>query len=207
MIKNILFDLGGVVVTLDHGEAVRRFAQLGLKQAADELDPYTQGGVFGDLEAGRIDAEEFIRILGDKCGRRLSYEDCLNAWLGYRKDLPKRNLVMLSELRKQGYRLILVSNTNPFMMAWADSDDFDGEGHPISHYFHRLFLSYKEGAMKPEPAFFNKLMAQEKLIPAETLFIDDGPRNVAAASQMGIRTLCPVNGGDWTGELSRILGE
>ena len=59
MIKNILFDLGGVVVTLDHGEAVRRFAQLGLKQAADELDPYTQGGVFGDLEAGRIDAEEF----------------------------------------------------------------------------------------------------------------------------------------------------
>ena len=145
--------------------------------------------------------------MGDKCGRRLSYEDCLNAWLGYRKDLPKRNLVMLSELRKQGYRLILVSNTNPFMMAWADSDDFDGEGHPISHYFHRLFLSYKVGAMKPEPAFFNKLMAQEKLIPAETLFIDDGPRNVAAASQMGIRTLCPVNGGDWTGELSRILGE
>jgi putative hydrolase of the HAD superfamily len=38
----------------------------------------------------------------------------------------------------------------------------------------------------------------EHIVPSETLFIDDGPRNVAVASQMGIRTFCPENGADWT---------
>lgn len=205
MIENILFDLGGVVVTLDHQEAVRRFAHLGLEKANEELDPYTQGGIFGDLEAGRIGPEEFIASLSQKCGRTLSYQECLQAWLGYRKQLPQRNLDMLVGLRKEGYRLILVSNTNPFMMAWANSTDFDGKGQPISHYFDKLYLSYQMGTMKPDPAFFTQVIAQENIRPETTLFVDDGPRNVATASQMGLRTLCPANGDDWTHALRRIL--
>jgi putative hydrolase of the HAD superfamily len=46
MIRNIIFDLGGVIITLSHDEAVRRFQQLGLKDAPQQLDPYTQGGIF-----------------------------------------------------------------------------------------------------------------------------------------------------------------
>ena len=59
MIKNIIFDFGGVIITLDQPQAVRRFEALGLHDAAQRLDPYTQGGIFGDLEAGRITADEF----------------------------------------------------------------------------------------------------------------------------------------------------
>ena len=207
MIKNILFDLGGVVVTLDHQEAVRRFTQLGLKQAADELDPYTQGGIFGDLESGGIDADGFMDALGRKCGRKVSYKECLDAWLGYRKEVPARNLEALGKLRGEGYRLILVSNTNPFMMAWADSGDFDGKGNPISRYFDSLYLSYKMGLMKPDPSFFSRVLMDEGIAPSETLFVDDGPRNVAAASQMGIHTFCPANGEDWTAAVDKILEE
>lgn len=207
MIKNILFDLGGVVVTLDHQEAVRRFTQLGLKQAADELDPYTQGGIFGELESGGIDADGFMDALGRKCGRKVSYNECLDAWLGYRKEVPARNLEALGKLREEGYRLILVSNTNPFMMAWADSGDFDGKGNPISRYFDSLYLSYKMGLMKPDPSFFSRVLMHEGIAPSETLFVDDGPRNVAAASQMGIHTFCPANGEDWTAAVDKILEE
>ena len=60
MIKNIIFDLGGVIITLDHQYAVKCFERLGLPDAALQLDPYTQGGMFGDLEEGKITAEEFI---------------------------------------------------------------------------------------------------------------------------------------------------
>ena len=52
--------------------------------------------------------------------------------------------------------------------------------------------------MKPDTEFFHRVLMTEKIMASETLFIDDGPRNVATASQMGIRTYCPQNGADWT---------
>ena len=59
MIKNILFDLGGVIMTLSHPDGVKRFKELGVKDAEKQLDPYTQTGIFGDLEEGKITAEEW----------------------------------------------------------------------------------------------------------------------------------------------------
>ena len=59
MIKNIVFDLGGVIMTIDQEEAVRRFKELGLANAERHLDPYTQTGIFGDIEEGKITAEDF----------------------------------------------------------------------------------------------------------------------------------------------------
>lgn len=205
MIKNIIFDLGGVIITLDHQYAVKCFERLGLEKAAQQLDPYTQGGMFGDLEEGKITSKEFIDQLSKECGRQLSYDECLNAWLAYRKDLPQRNLEALRQLREEGYRLILLSNTNPFMMHWAESEDFDGMGHPISDYFDGLYLSYKVGMMKPNHMFFRKILMDEQINPSETLFVDDGPRNVASASQLGINTYCPENGADWTKEIRHYL--
>ena len=60
------------------------------------------------------------------------------------------------------------------------------------------YCSYKLGVMKPDTEFFHQVLMAEHIVPSETLFIDDGPRNVAVASQMGIRTFCPENGADWT---------
>ena len=96
MIRNIIFDFGGVVVTLSHPEALRRFKALGLPDADKWLDPYTQGGIFGELEEGKITAEEFRKELSILCGRELSYDECRHAWLGYREDVPERNLEALS---------------------------------------------------------------------------------------------------------------
>ena len=204
-IKNLVFDFGGVVVTLDHDEAVRRFRKLGLKDASLQLDPYTQGGIFGELELGRIGAEEFIDQLGALCHRKLSYEECQHAWLGYRKEVPQRNLDALVRLREEGYRLILLSNTNPFMMKWAMSGDFDGKGNSVADYFDAVYLSYKLGVMKPNEMFFRTMLMEEQILPASTLFIDDGPRNVAAASQLGIHVYCPENGKDWTKEIYQFI--
>lgn len=204
-IKNIVFDFGGVVVTLDHQQAVRRFKALGLKDAEKKLDPYTQGDIFGELEKGEITAGEFIELLSRQCGRRLTYEECAHAWLGYCKEVPRRNLRCLRQLKEEGYRLILLSNTNPFMMEWAESDRFDGEGHSVHSYFDAVYTSYREGVMKPDPAFFRIVLMKEGILPHHTLFLDDGPRNVAAASQMGIATYCPENGSDWTKEIHRFI--
>lgn len=204
-IKTILFDFGGVILTLDPQEAIRRFEELGLADAAQRLDVYTQSGIFGDMERGRITDEEFRVELGRLVGHELTWQQCLYAWKGYCKDLPKRNLEALQRLRQEGYRVVLLSNTNPYMMSWAMSDEFDGEGHSLSHYMDAIYMSYKCGAMKPDEQFFRKVISSERLVPEETLFLDDGPRNVAAASELGIRTFCTPNGADWTEKIYDYL--
>ncbi len=197
-IKNLVFDLGGVIITIDQPTAVKRFTELGLVDAAKRLDPYTQAGFFGDLEEGKITAEEFRQLLSDAVGHELTLDQCEYAWRGYVSELPMRNLKALEELRKQGFRLILLSNTNPFMMHWALSDQFSGDGHSLADYFDALYLSFREKVMKPSEQIFRNMLVGEKIFPDETLFIDDSPRNVAAASELGIHTFCPENGSDWT---------
>lgn len=205
VIKNIVFDLGGVIMTLDPAEALRRFKALGLSDAERYLDAYTQSGVFGNLEEGKITAEDFRSKLSSLTGHELTFDECKHAWLGYRKDVPQRNLDLLKELRAKDYRLILLSNTNPFMMDWALSSEFDGKGSSLNDYFDALYLSYRLGIMKPAPDFFRQVLGNENILPEETLFVDDGPRNVEAAGKLGFMTMCPDNGSDWTGELRSLL--
>ena len=205
MIRTIIFDLGGVVITLDPQQAVDRFKALGLHDAAKRLDSYTQSGIFGDLEHGLITAEDFRRELSVLVGREVSHEACAHAWQGYALEVPQRNLDALQHLRRDGYRVVLLSNTNPYMMEWAESPDFDGHGHPVSYYFDQCYLSYRMQLMKPSEDIFRAVLSSEKTFASECLFVDDGARNVATASQLGMRTFCPVNGEDWTAEIRDFL--
>lgn len=204
-IKNILFDFGGVILTLSPETATRRFEGLGLPDAGKQLDIYTQSGIFGDLECGRISDKEFVDSLSRLAGRELTWEQCQHAWLGYCKEVPRRNLEVLQNLRKEGYHTVLVSNTNPFMMDWALSERFDGQGNPLGHYIDSIYMSYKCGAMKPDAAFFNHVLRSENINPSETLFLDDGQRNVEAAQRLGINTMLTINGEDWTKEIYNYL--
>lgn len=205
MIHNIIFDLGGVVITLDQSQSVHRFEALGVKDAEQRLNAYTQEGIFGDLEGGKIDAETFRQELSKLMGREATHEECAYAWQGYAKEVPARNLDALMRLRQEGYRLILLSNTNPYMMEWVNSSAFDGRGHSIDYYFDAMYLSYQMKLMKPSEEIFRRVLMSEQIAPSECLFIDDGPRIVAAASQIGIRTFCPENGADWTQEIYDYL--
>ena len=204
-IKNVVFDFGGVIIPIDYHQALKHCADLGLPHPEQLLDPYTQSGIFGDLESGKLSEEAFRKELSLMAGRELSWQDCQYVFLGYFKALPPQNLEMLRRLRAAGYRLILLSNTNPFMMEWAMSDRFDGQGHSLREYFDKAYLSYECGLMKPDPALFSLICHREAIQPSESLFVDDGEKNTHAASLLGFHTLCPPDGTDWTEPLSRLL--
>lgn len=206
-ITTVLFDLGGVILTLDQSQAIERFKALGVSDIEQRLDPYQQSGIFGNLEEGLITAEDFRRELSKMVGREVTVSECEYAWQGYAKELPQRNLDTLQRLRQQGYRVALLSNTNPYMMAWAESEKFDGKGHPLSYYFDACYLSYQMKMMKPSEMIFREVLRREKTFASNVLFVDDSPRNVMVASQLGMYTLCPVNGADWTQQLFDILNE
>ena len=192
------------MLALSFEQAVKRFEEIGLADARQRLDAFEQKGIFGDLESGRISAEDFRRELSLLVGRELSMDDCYQAWHGYVDHVPKRNLEAILSLRAKGYKVCLLSNTNPFMMQWADND-FDGEGHPIGYFFDAMYLSYECQTMKPRREIFEMMLKGQQAQPEETLFVDDGPRNVEAAKALGMQTLCPQNNEDWIEPLEAML--
>ncbi len=206
LIRNIAFDLGGVVIALSYEQAVKRFEEIGLSDARKHLDAFCQQGIFGDLEKGVITPEEFRTEISRLVGRELSHDECRYAWHGYVEAVPQRNLQMLLRLRQRGYKVCLLSNTNPYMMQWAMSNEFDGNGHSIEHYFDHLYLSYQCKQMKPSPEIFWMMLEGQQSSPEETLFIDDSQKNIEAAKALGIQTLFPKNNEDWTKPLAKLLG-
>ena len=204
-IKNIVFDFGGVIVTIDFQQAIAHGKEIGLKHADRLLDPYTQSGIFGDLESGKIDEKTFRKELSKMAGRELEWKDCQYLFMGYLKELPHRNLEAMLRLHDEGYRLLLLSNTNPYIMDWAMGNSFDGEGHSLMHYIDRAYLSYQCGLMKPDERLFQLVLDKEQIKAGETLFIDDGARNIEAARHLGFHTLHPQDGEDWTKPLFDML--
>lgn len=204
-IKKIAFDFGGVIIRQNQQQAVERFKQIGLLDAEERLGAYTQQGIFGQLEEGKITAEDFRWQLSLLIGRAVTIEDCSYAWRGYCDGLPQRNLEALQRLRREGYGLSILSNTNPFMMGWALSKDFDGSGNSLADYVDALYLSYQMKVMKPSAEIFHRVLEAEDVRPEELLFVDDSSHNISAAQELGIATFQPVNGEDWTEELFQLL--
>ena len=198
-IKNIVFDLGGVLITLDRDEAVNRFKKAGLENAAELLNPYHQKGIFLELEEGKLSKEEFYDAVRKEAGTFISDETIDYGWMGFLKELPEYKLTMLEDLKEKGYRLYLLSNTNPVIMDWAFSPAFSPQGKTIDEYFDKLYLSYQIGCTKPHPEIFQFMFNDSGMIPSESLFIDDGIANTEMGKQLGMKTYLAENGEDFSG--------
>lgn len=204
MIKQVVFDFGGVIADISRDNAVRAFYDLGLKDADTRLDKYHQTGIFQELEEGRLTADAFREELGKLCGRPLMEAETRQAWLGFIVGVDGRKLDYLQELRRS-YRVYLLSNTNPFVMSWARSAEFTPAGRPLDDYCDGLYLSYQIGYTKPAREIFEYMLQDGGMSPGETLFVDDGLSNVKVAEALGMRVLQPENGSDWRADLSRLL--
>ncbi|MEO5133100.1 HAD family phosphatase, partial [Bacteroides ovatus] len=167
MIKNIVFDFGGVIVDIDRDKAVQAFIKLGLADADTRLDKYHQTGIFQELEEGKLSADEFRKQLGDLCGRPLTMEETKQAWLGFFNEVNLNKLDYILELRKS-YHVYILSNTNPFVMSWACGPDFSSKKKPLNDYCDKLYLSYQIGHTKPAPEIFEFMVNDCNIIPSET---------------------------------------
>lgn len=215
MIKNLIFDLGGVVITLDPDEAFTRFEQLGITDARQQMGVYGQTGIFRAVEDGTIDAATFCQRLASQAQEksslfageaspRYSFEQAQWAWMGYVKEVPLARLNNLLELKKK-YNVCLLSNTNPFIMDWAETSQFSGDGHSIAHYFHDLYCSYRLNDYKPSTSIYQKVLQLSGFKAEETIFVDDGPRNIEVAETVGIHGLLVSEDADWMEMLVNLL--
>ncbi|WP_297070958.1 HAD family phosphatase [uncultured Duncaniella sp.] len=198
MIKNLLFDLGGVIMDLDRDRCVRAFERLGMKDADDFLGVYGQKGAFLALESGEIDADEFhaqVRPMIDR--ENVSDEEIDAAFNEFLIGIPVHRLESLRELRRD-YKVYLLSNTNPIMVNGKIAEEFRKEGREMADYFDGIFTSYEAKCCKPGKAIFDYTEKVGGLNPSETLFFDDSQSNVDAARSYGFNSVLVRPGDEFT---------
>ena len=184
-IKNVIFDLGGVVIDLDRDRAVRALEALGFEGADEMLGLYGQKEPFLGLETGETPAGEFFDIMRSRMNPGVTDKEITVAINEFLVDLPQKRLEMLRRMRLAGYRIFMLSNTNPVMFnSWIDRA-FRQEGGTVNDYFDGVVVSFEELMCKPNVAIFETLMRRYGLNPSETLMLDDSDKNCRAAAEAG----------------------
>jgi len=204
MIKNILFDMGGVIFRQNSEESFRRFHEAGIDPKL-YMGEYGQKDFFLDVEMGAINADEFCKKMAVAAHReQISWEEAQYCWLGFIRDVPVDRLHNLLKL-KEKYHVCLLTNTNPFIMDFTRSEKFSSDRKPISYYFDSLFCSYEMKAYKPNLDFFQAALAADNMKANETLFVDDSLKNTEAAASLGIHVLHVEPDEEWIGKLNVLL--
>lgn len=187
-IRNLLFDLGGVIIDLDQQRCVDALVALGDTRAGEMLGLYGQQGEFRKLEAGEISAADFLGYMRRRIGRdEVSDREIVDAINAFLIGIPVERLQLLRKLRSR-FKVMMLSNTNPIMYDTKIADFFAQEGLTVNDYFDEIFLSYQLKACKPDAEIFEKVIEASHIVPQETLFFDDSQKNLDAAAALGFKT-------------------
>lgn len=204
-IKNIIFDLGGVLVGLDVERCRASFRKLGMDRIADIIDPCYPAEMIGQLERGEIDYQEACDRMREIAGTPdVSNEQIEWAYGEFLMDIPIEKLRMIEQLRQKGYKTYVLSNNNPISMQRVRKM-FEADGHDMNYYFDRIYLSYQLKELKPNEVVFRRMIADSGMTPEESLFIDDGQRNVDMALSLGFGVYMPAEGEDFSHLFSDML--
>lgn len=189
MTKNLLFDLGGVIVDIERQNCVDAFLSLGLKDPDSFFGDYGQKGVFKAIEDGSINIETFHAELHKVLPANVSDYQIDTAFQKFITGIPLHRLEALRRLRCAGYGIYVLSNTNPIMWRGVLATEFGKEGLRREDYFDGIVTSFEAKALKPDRAIFDYAVELLGIDPAETLFLDDSAENAEAARALGFNAV------------------
>ena len=188
-IRNIIFDLGNVLLNLDFDASIKAFHKLGLSKDFLTIQQVYVDPVFYDLELGTIKTEVFrnrVRELLQNPGASDIQID--DAWYAMILDIPERRVKTLQELSNK-YKLYLFSNTNLIHIERLLPEFKAIHGIDFPALFEKDFYSHEIHARKPDISAFEKVIALSGVVPEETLFVDDIEKNIEAARKAGLKAL------------------
>lgn len=188
-VKNIIFDLGGVVIDLDRSRAISALSDLGLTDAAILLGEYEQKGPFLKLETGELSSSELYDTLLPNCKPGTTTTDIRDAFEKFLVEMPVVRLQTIRKLRDAGYRLFVLSNTNPIMYNHWIEEKFRQEGLTVNDYFDGIVVSFQERTCKPDPQIFRNLVERYRLDPRKTVLLDDSEANCNSARTTGLHAI------------------
>lgn len=187
-IKNIIFDYGNVIFSIDFLLAQKAWTDLGITNVEHFLGHRQQDEIFSAFEKGEITAEQFRAQIRLKANNpNLTDEQIDKAWNAMLLGIADGNHDLLLKVKAK-YRTFLLSNINAihydFIMDYLKRE-FNFEGN--DHLFEKVYYSHLMGKRKPNADIFEQVLKENNLNPAETLFIDDSPQHLATAEKLGLQ--------------------
>jgi putative hydrolase of the HAD superfamily len=187
-VKNIIFDLGNVIVNLDFDATINAFNALGSNVDLMDHKMVYADETFYNIEVGKISPSVFLdevrKILKDS---NLSDNQIVEAWCAMFLDTPENRVKKLQELGEK-YNLYVFSNTNQLHID-RFIDDFNSVYHfDFNSLFTHVYYSHDIHERKPDVSAFEKVIELSGVTPDETLFIDDLEKNISGAQKAGLKT-------------------
>jgi FMN phosphatase YigB (HAD superfamily) len=187
-IKNIVFDLGGVLLNIDYHRTSRAFQQLGFKNFEQLYSQFQANELFENLETGKISEDFFYGEIQKYATEEIQQKDIYLAWNAMLLDFRISSLDFLDSI-KDKYRLFLLSNTNIIHLTAFKEILKKETGKPsLDAYFIKSYYSHEIKLRKPYKDIYEFILKDGNMIAEETLFIDDSYNNIEAAKELGIKT-------------------
>ena len=195
-IKNIIFDLGGVLYDIRYENIADKFATYGLPNFTQQYTREAQSEAIDLFESGRMSVPDFRNYIRSLSPVPLTDQQIDDAWNAIIIDLPVHRVEMLHELKKR-YRLFLFSNTNPLNYDCFQVQLHEKYGCDIfAECFVKAYFSHEMMMRKPNVEAFRRVIDEQGLNPAETLFIDDTARHIEGARKAGLHAYLLPKGED-----------
>ena len=187
-IKNIIFDLGGVIINLSTQTTVEQFARLGDVKPENVTNRMMQSSEFHDYEKGLISDDRFRDIVRDMLKVQASDSEVDRCWNAMLLDIPMQRIRLLERLKSK-YRIFLLSNTNEIHLNCFNGIVKELTGQPsLDYYFERAYYSHRMKMRKPDQEIYEVVLRDNGLIPGQTIFLDDNLSNLKGAELCGINT-------------------
>ncbi len=184
MIKNIIFDLGNVLVNVEYEKFINKLLTNGVTE--ETYSNFFKGGNYRLMgyESGDITSDEFITKCLTGLGLKMERNDFAEAFNDMFTEIELMKILVKKLSEDKKYRLFLLSNTSPLHFEYIK------QKYDYVNLLEKFALSYELNSLKPDDIIYERTISHLGVKPEESLFIDDLEENCTAAQKFGINTIC-----------------
>lgn len=186
--KNILFDLGGVILDIDVQATLKRFYELNFPARLLQYPNNMTSDLFFRYETGKIGTDTFRDEVRKITGLDLSDGELDEAWNAMLIRVPLARTQLLEKLQNR-YDLYMLSNTSPLHAPVFEKMYLETAGRPMKELFKKVYYSFEIGWHKPDREAWEYVINDAGIVPQETLFLDDNIHNIKASQELGFQAI------------------
>lgn len=186
--KQILFDLGGVILNINTHATLEAFLNIGFPAKLLNYPENFQTDLFFRYETGKLTTDEFRDSIRSETGISFTNEVFDSAWLAMIGQVPPQRIQLLKRLSEH-YTLYMLSNTSELHMDYFEKRFEQEAGFSLDSIFTKCYYSYQIGEHKPDEKAFQHVLDNAGIRAEETLFLDDNIQNIKAASALGFNAI------------------
>ena len=186
--KNILFDLGGVILDINIQATLKQFYELGFPAELMQYPESMSTDVFFKYQTGKLDTEQFRNAIRESAGVEMSDQVFDEAWNAMLIRIPEERATLLKRLSER-YPLYMLSNTSSLHVEVFEPMFLKSAGLSIHEVFTKIYYSHEIGWHKPDHEAWEFVIKDAGIKPEETLFLDDSIHNVKASQELGFQAI------------------